>query len=220
VKRKIAFIHTSPAAIGPLMQFYAESAPELEITNLLDDGLLRLLASKNITQAEHRLGDMIGAARLAYGSELAMVTCSSVSKEMIKDLSSTVDIPLLKIDYPMARKAVEMASRIGVAVTFRPTLETTSNLLNDAAAEAGRAIEILPEIVEEAYDALLAGDHASHDDMLLAGINRLAEQKVEVVLLAQVSMARILPRLAGRVPVPVLSSLSTSLMAIREALNG
>ena len=41
-KTKIAFIHTSPAAIGPLMQFYGEAAPDLEITNLLDDGLLRL----------------------------------------------------------------------------------------------------------------------------------------------------------------------------------
>jgi aspartate/glutamate racemase len=220
VKRKIAFIHTSPAAIGPLMQFYTESAPELEITNLLDDGLLRLLASKNITEAEHRLGDMIEAARRAYGSELAMVTCSSVSKEMIESLSSTVDIPLLKIDYTMARKAVEMASRIGVAVTFRPTLETTSGLLKDAATEAGRAIEIIPEIVEEAYAALLAGDHATHDDLLLAGIDRLAAQKVEVIVLAQVSMARILPELAGRVRAPVVSSLSTSLMAIREALNG
>ncbi len=45
MKRSVAFVHTSPAAVGPLMQFYAEAAPEFEITNLLDDGLLRLLAA-------------------------------------------------------------------------------------------------------------------------------------------------------------------------------
>jgi Asp/Glu/hydantoin racemase len=219
VKRNIAFIHTSPAAIGPLMQFYSEAAPELQITNLLDDGLLRLLASKNITQAQRRLGAMIEAARETYRAELAMITCSSVSKEMAGELSRTIDIPILKIDSPLARKAVETGRRIGVAVTFPPTLETTSNLLRDAAAESGTAIEIIPEIVPDAYDALLAGDHKKHDDLLMAAIKRLDERKVDAIVLAQVSMARILPQLAGRARAPVLSSLSTSLMAIREVLK-
>ena len=219
MKKKIAFVHTSPAAIAPLMQFYGGAAPDLEITNLLDDGLLRLLAAKQRAQAEQRLGEMIAAARGAYGAELAMVTCSSVSREMVERLGRTIDIPLLKIDYPMARRAVATGSRIGVAVTFPPTLETTSALLNEAAAEANRAVEIVPEIVQAAYDALLAGDAATHDELLLAGVRRLDERNVDVIVLAQVSMARLLPQLEGRLRVPVLSSLNTSLMAIREALE-
>jgi len=219
MKRKIAFIHTSPPAVAPLMQFYSEAAPELEITNLLDDGLLRLLAAKNVAQAQQRLGEMIWTARGTYGAELAMVTCSSVSKEMVERLSGTVDIPLLKIDYPMARMAVAAGSRIGVAVTFPPTLETTSGLIKEAAAEAGKAVEIVPEIVRAAYDALLSGNPESHDELLVAGIQRLAEREVDVIVLAQVSMARILPQVTGHVNVPVLSSLTTSLSAIREALE-
>lgn len=38
-KRKIAFIHTSPAAVGPLMQFYAEAAPEGNIGPTIDAAL-------------------------------------------------------------------------------------------------------------------------------------------------------------------------------------
>src|SRR5215210_7750408 len=101
--RKVAFIHTSPPAIGPLMQFYTEAAPELEITNLLDDGLLRLLSAQDFATAQARLADMIKTARDTYRAELAMVTCSSVSKEMVEQLDRDFELPILKIDYPMAR---------------------------------------------------------------------------------------------------------------------
>ena len=218
-KRKVAFIHTSPAAIGPLMQFYSEAAPELEITNLLDDGLLRLLAAKESETAERRLGEMIEAAVGTYGAELAMITCSSVSKEMAERLGQDFALPILKIDYPMARQAVRAGARIGVAATFPPTLVPTTKLLNEAAAEASRAIEIIQEVSPDAYTALLANDLAKHDEMLLGVVERLERQDVSAIVLAQVSMARILPQLNGRVQVPVLSSLHTSLEAVRERLQ-
>src|SRR3954469_13243520 len=105
-KRSVAFIHTSPAAIGPLMQFYTEAAPELEITNLLDDGLLRLLAAGRAGDVRRRLSEMLRAAAETYGPELALVTCSSVSRELTESLARDFDFPVLKIDYPMARRAV------------------------------------------------------------------------------------------------------------------
>jgi Asp/Glu/hydantoin racemase len=218
-KRNIAFIHTSPAAIGPLMQFYTEAAPELEITNLLDDGLLRLLAARSYETAESRLSEMIQTARAIYGAELAMITCSSVSKEMTERLAMDFDLPVLKIDYPMARQAVRAGRRIGVAATFPPTLEPTGRLLNAAASEAGTPIEIIEQVAPEAYAALLANDTERHDELLLAAIDELERRDVTAIVLAQVSMARILPRVQGRTKAPVLSSLHTSLEAVRDALN-
>ena len=218
-KRKLAFVHTSPAAVGPLMQFYAGAAPELEITNLLDDGLLRLLAAKDLATAEARLSDMVGVAAETYGAEAAMITCSSVSKEMAERIAERFELPLLKIDYPMARRAVRAGGRVGVAATFPPTLGPTRRLLSEAAEEAGAEVEIIEEVVAEAYDALLTGDAERHDELLLAGVSRLEARGASVVVLAQVSMARVLPKLDGRVGVPVLSSLHTSLTAVREALG-
>jgi Asp/Glu/hydantoin racemase len=218
-KKKIAFIHTSPAAIGPLMQFYTEAAAELEITNLLDDGLLRLLAAKNFQTAKSRLSEMIATAHDTYGAELSMITCSSVSKEMAEQLNGDFDFPVLKIDYPMARLAVRMGKRIGVAATFAPTLEPTGRLLSEAALEAQTSIEIIQEVAPEAYKALLANDTGRHDELLLAALDELERRDVSAIVLAQVSMARILPRIDGRIKVPVLSSLHTSLDAIREALK-
>lgn len=218
-KRKVAFIHTSPAAVGPLMKFYAEAAPELEITNLLDDGLLRLLAAQDEATARKRLTDMIQVAAGTYGAEAAMVTCSSVSKEMLESISEGFELPILKIDYPMARLAVRAGHRVGVAATFAPTLGPTCKLLEEAADEAGAKIEIVQDVTPQAYDALLSGDAERHDDLLLASVARLEEQGVAAVVLAQVSMARVLPRLEGRAGVPVLTSLHTSLDAIREAFD-
>ena len=218
-KRRVAFIHTSPAAIAPLMQFYGGAAPELEITNLLDDGLLRLLAAQNHGVARRRLAEMIRAARETYDAELAMITCSSVPKEMAESLAGDFPLPVLKIDYPMAREAVRAGRRVGVAATFPPTLVPTCKLLNEAAAEAGVEIEIVQQVAPEAYTALLANDAATHDRLLLEAVGQLEQRGVSAIVLPQVSMARILPLVEGRTKVPVLSSLHTSLAAVREALN-
>ena len=218
-KRSAAFIHTSPAAVGPLMQFYAEAAPELEITNLLDDGLLRLLAAGRAGDVRRRLEEMLRAAAETYRPELAMVTCSSVSREMTESLAGDFDFPVLKIDYPMARRAVRAGRRIGVAATFPPTLVPTSRLLREAAAEAGTEIEIVEEVAPEAYRALLANDTGRHDELLSAAVENLQDKDVSTVVLAQVSMARALPLLSAQARVPVLTSLHTSLEAIRESLG-
>lgn len=217
-KRSVAFIHTSPAAVGPLMQFYAEAAPELEVTNLLDDGLLRLLAAGRGEDVRRRLGQMLRAAAETYAPEIAMVTCSSVTREMTDSLAADFTFPVLKIDYPMARRAVRAGRRIGVAATFPPTLVPTSRLLREAAAEAGAEIEIVEEVAPDAYKALLANDTATHDRLLADAVARLRERDVAAVVLAQVSMARALPLLERDAPVPVLTSLHTSLEAVREAL--
>ena len=218
-KRKITLIHTSPAAIAPLMRFYTEAAPELEITNQLDDGLLRLLAAKEHATVERRLAEMLTVAVRTYDAELVMVTCSSVTKGMVERLAPLFDLPVLKIDYPMAREAVAAGSRIGVAATFPPTIVPTTQLITEAAQEAGASVEIIQEVIPGAYDALLSGDERAHDEQLCAGVERLAERGVDVIVLAQISMARVLPRLEGKLAVPVLSSLHTSLSAIRSALQ-
>jgi Asp/Glu/hydantoin racemase len=219
MKTQIAFIHTSPAAIAPLAQFYTEAAPDLEFTNLLDDGILRFFRFGDEQAAEHRLIELIKIARHVYRAEVALVTCSSVSGEMRERLQRVFDFPVLKIDDPMARRAVAAGGRIGVAVTFPPTAETTGKLLRDAAAEAGRMVEIVTEVAPEAYHALLNGDQRKHDELLLALVKRLDEQDVDVIVLAQVSMARVLPQLGKQLKAPALTSLHTSLDAVRQALQ-
>jgi Asp/Glu/hydantoin racemase len=214
----VGFLHTSPAAIPPLMQFYGTEAPDLEVTNQLDDGLLRLLAKGDLAGAERRLGQMLAVAKEQYGARAALVTCSAVTPAIMESLSASAGIPLLKIDNPMAEEAVCAGERLGVVITFRPTTEPTSKLLQEAAQRAGTSVQLEPVVIPEAYDALLGGNPERHDELLLRVIDDLAASGVNGIVLAQVSMARLLPKLAGRVPVPVFSSLPSSLKRIRALL--
>jgi len=201
------------------MRHYPRAAPELEITNLLDDGIMKLFARGDTGPATGRLGEMIATGRDLYGGELALLCCSAVTAPMLEELRSTAGIPVLKIDIPMAREAVRSASRIGVIVTFPPTQAITHALLEDAAAETGKSIEILDELEPLAVEAILGGDRETHDVILTQAGERLTAKGAEVIVLAQVSMAHLVEPLQRALNVPVFSSLETSLVAVKRELG-
>ncbi|MBL8210145.1 MAG: hypothetical protein JNK87_05510 [Bryobacterales bacterium] len=218
MKRRVGFIHTSPAALAPLAEFYRDNAPELDSNNLLDDGVLRLFARGDEREAERRLADMICACRDTYGAEMCVVTCSAVSRSMIARLADATGVPTIKIDEVLAYQAVGSGTRLGVLVTFPPTRSVIQRLLQDAAREEGRQVELTFKLIPEAYEALLGGKYERHDQLLLAGIGELAKEPVDAIVFAQVSMARLLKKLPAT-PMPVLSSLPASLKAIRATLE-
>lgn len=214
----LALIHTSPAAIAPLARYYGEREPEWKLTNLLDDGLLRFFRERREDDAEGALASLVDRAA-GYGARAALLTCSAVSLAQLARLQARSPVPLVKIDVPMARAAVSQARRIGVLISFAPTLQPTVSLLEATAASLGRQVEILPHLCDGAYEALLAGDAATHDRILQSGAEELAARPVEAIVLAQVSMAHLRDSLAGALSLPVFSSLETSHAAVREALG-
>jgi Asp/Glu/hydantoin racemase len=137
---------------------------------------------------------------------------------MVRTLAEAFPMPVLKIDDPMAQRAVQTGSRIGVAVTFAPTQEPTRRLLTEAAAAAQRKVDLDIEMIPGAYDALLTNDFETHDRLLIEACERLASRHPDALVLAQVSMARAEDRIRQRVGIPVYSSLSTSLEALRKLL--
>jgi Asp/Glu/hydantoin racemase len=163
---------------------------------------------------------MLSLARRTYQAEVALLTCSAVPVDRLEELRRNAGMKILKIDEPMCEAAVAAGSRIGVITTFPPTSATTRGLLAEAASRAGKQIEIVEELIPDALKALLAGNEVKHDVELLRSADRLAGNNPEVVVLAQVSMARLTPQVSARVRVPVFSSLASSLDAVRAILNG
>lgn len=217
MNHRLVFLHTSPAAIAPLTGYYKANAPEFEITNLLDDGLLRCFSAADDGAAERRLAELLRYAMRHEGARLAMLTCSAVTRDLVNRLSGSAGIPVLKIDDALARRAVACGPRLGVIVTFPPSQAATERLLRETAEEYGTPVQLRTLVLSEAYDALLNGQADLHDELLIGAVERLRREGVSAVVLSQVSMARILPRIPQS-PVPVLSSLPASLEAIREAL--
>jgi hypothetical protein len=116
----------------------------------------------------------------------------------------------------MAEEASAIGSRIGVVATVSTTLDPTVRLIRRKAGELGRTVEVTERIAEGAFEALLRGDGLLHDEILKQAIVALADQ-VDVIVLAQVSMARLVPTL-GKLRVPVLSSPRSGVEAVKRAL--
>jgi hypothetical protein len=98
-----------------------------------------------------------------------------------------------------------MGRRIGVAATLRTTLEPTVALLRAKALDAGRDVDVIESLCEDAFTAVLSGDTRTHDRLLSDSLARL-RTSVDVVVLAQASMARVVANLPGNGCAPVLSS--------------
>jgi Asp/Glu/hydantoin racemase len=194
--------------VDPVAESFAAQRPDWRVTNILDDGIMRFLRDRKWDEAVARLERWAAECAGAYGQDAVMVTCSALPVASLLELKARVSVPLIKIDEPMAQEAVRRAGRIGVLSTFPATRETTNELLRWAAGS--REIEIEEVVEAEALTALLAGDVAKHDEMVLAAVERF-RGRVEILVLAQVSMARLAKDIEARLGIPVLESLSTSL---------
>jgi Asp/Glu/hydantoin racemase len=218
MKRRVALVHASRAAVDPVANYYAAQSPEIEFTNLLDDGVMRMLLAKEWDRALHRLNSLLKQALDEYGAEAAVLTCSAVPPEALQRLKRTAPIPLIKIDEPMARLAATVGKRIGVLSTFPSTAETTRELLFAAAREAGAKIELVEELAAGALKALLNGDQDTHDRLFLESCEKF-RGRVDALVLAQVSMARLADEVGRRLRVPVFNSLGSSFDAMKELLK-
>ena len=139
------------------------------------------------------------------GANYILVTCSSMGRA-VEASRLLCRAKVLRVDEPMADKAVGIGKRIGVVATLPSTLEPTVALIRSRAAAVSKPVEIVSLVVEGAFEAVISGDGAKHDLLVGEALRTLAK-KVDVILLAQASMARVVESLsAADRPVPILSS--------------
>ena len=217
---KIFFVHT----VSGLNEFFGKLAAEIisgaEVCHVSDEGLIRaVLDAGGLTPAiRRRICDhVIWAAE--NGADAVQLTCSSVSP-CADEAAKLVSVPVLKIDEPMVEQAVREYKRVGVIATAPTTLEPSTGLVRDKAREMGRPVEVESVLCAGAYQAFLAGDRERADGIVREHLRGLMK-RVEVVLLAQASMARIAESLdAGEAAVPVLSSPRPAVRRLAEVLAG
>lgn len=215
---KIAIIHTSPATVEPLKAQAADLLPGVEIVNFVDDSILPQLLENggDVSAVEDRLLHYTQFAE-QVGAEAILSACSSLG-ELVPSAQATVDVPVVRIDDAMAEAAVQRGDRIGIAATLPTTLNPTTRLLQAKAAAVGKAVAFQPVLVAGAFEKLIAGDKDGHDDLLVAALTTLAAE-VDVVVLAQVSMARVLPRVPEALRARFLTSPRLGLEAVKRALE-
>jgi len=205
MEQKVTFVHTVNGLVDTFGSLCRELIPDAKLSHVSDDSLIQaVLAAGGLTPAVHRrVCDHVVAAEQA-GADVVQVTCSSVSP-CVDVARHLVSVPVLKVDEPMVEMAVDRFQTIGVIATAPTTLRPTTELVHEKARSRERPLEIKSVLCEGAYDAFFAGDMATHDRIVCDRLSDLMKG-VDVVLLAQVSMARVADTLDEKVRVPILSS--------------
>lgn len=214
--KTLALIHTSPVLAPTFTQLAGELLPDVRVFHMVDESLIKntIVAGSMTKTTARRVLALIESAEQA-GADAALVTCSSIGKA-VEYARPLIDMPILRIDESMARAAVAKGMRIGVAATLRTTMEPTLQLLRDTAAKEQKPIEAVPCLCEGAFETLLSGNSERHDEMVLEALQRLV-QTVDIVVLAQASMARVIPRVPPG-GAPILTSPRLAMEAARECL--
>jgi Asp/Glu/hydantoin racemase len=202
-RKKLGLVHTSATLVPVFAQLCKEKLPNVDVFNIADDSLVKSIREAGSLTATiaRRVAGYLESAELA-GADYIMVTCSSIGPA-VEAGAKLMSVPVLRVDQPMADKAVAAGKKIGVIATLSTTLEPTADLIQRRAALAGKQIELTSKLVEGAFEALMAGDGATHDAKVAAALKELSQQ-VEVIVLAQASMARVVDSLAAadkRVPI-------------------
>lgn len=215
----LALIHTSPTLTPIFGTLCAEQMPETTVFHMVDESLIKdtIKAGEVRKITIRRLLGMVESAAAA-GADAVMVTCSTLGPAVTL-VQEMFDLPVIRVDEAMAEEAVRTGRRLGVMATLRTTLEPTTALLREKAAKAGRQVDLVECLCDGAFDAVLAGDTATHDRIVGAAL--LDEMSgVDAVVLAQASMARVVNAMpSGLLRMPVLSSPELSVRRARQILH-
>ncbi len=216
--RPIAMIHTVAGLIPTFDALLKAELPDWQGFNMVDESLLRATIRDGFPTplTTRRLAALVTSATDA-GAEAVVVTCSSLGPA-VEAARPFCAVPLFRIDEGMAIKAVQSARRIGVLATLPSTLVPTGALIRDTAARFGRDCTVTDRLAQGAFQRLAAGDTAGHDAMVADHLVALAAE-VDLVVLAQASMARALATVADRLSgTPVLTSPDLGIRHIRDRL--
>lgn len=205
-RKRLALLHAVVGLTGTFQQLCAELMPNVEIYHIVDESLLRNTIRDGAPSPTtyRRIADYLRGAEEA-GADAVLVTCSSMGP-CVEAARPLIGIPVVRVDEPLAEKAVQTGRRIGIAATLATTLKPTTELIQRRAAQASGKYAITSVVCEGAFEAMVSGDTSTHDRIVSQRLREL-DTKSDVIVLAQASMARVLERMKpGEIHVPVLSS--------------
>ncbi|MDD7023177.1 MAG: aspartate/glutamate racemase family protein [Aeromonadales bacterium] len=150
------------------------------------------------------------------GADAILNICSSVGfvADACQDLAKFTGVPIVRIDEEMCREAVRLGSRIGVMATLPTTLNPTKGTVLRVAQEMDRRVTLVDALVEGGFGL----DQDKFKELMLSYAKKI-EDKVDVILFAQGSMAYAEKFIAEATGKKVLSSPRFGAIALRRALE-
>lgn len=214
--KRVLLLHT----VSPLIEVFnvlcARLLHGVKVLHILDEPLLKMIQEERGTERDSvaRLEEHVSVAG-KLDARVVLVTCSTVSP-LLDKIRKPATIEVMKIDDAMIESAVERGNSICVVATASSTLGPTKQALCRQADNVGKKIEVNTLLVERALELLLGGDGDAHDRLVGEAVMRMSRD-VEVVVLAQASMARVLDVIPEEErTAPVLSSPHLALERVKK----
>ena len=185
-------------ALGPLYEVIEgkikeATGEEFDFVQIIDGKLIfDVVKEGGMTEAlTKRVKGLLEAACMS-GADLAICSCSSVGAAVDEYKAEHPEAKLMRIDYPMAKYIVDHdAKKVAVMATLATTVDPSVDLIKRVAAEAGKEVEVKAATIEGAFDKMIAGDMDGANECVRATASSVSD--VDVVVLAQASMARFMP---------------------------
>ena len=215
----LALIHTVTSLVPTFEKLIQLHLPGWHPFNIIDESLLRLTIKENALSPKtaRRVTGYVSSA-IDAGADAILVTCSSIGPA-IDAYQSFCPVPLVRVDIGMADEAIRRNGRIGILATLKTTLDPTRDLLMNRANAINRSASITHRVCTDAFICLSAGDNAAHDAIIREEIIAMSAE-VDIIVLAQASMARVLSHKDLRsVEIPILSSPELGVLALKSQLD-
>jgi hypothetical protein len=220
---RVMLIHAVAEALAPIHAAFAAGLPEAAIYDLMDTSL-----SADLAAAGGVLGDRmverfrtLGRYAAAAGpdgriADAILFTCSAFGPA-IDAVRRELAIPVLKPNEAAFERALAAGPRIGLLVTFAPSLPALTAELAAMAKARGVAPTIVGEVAAGGMEALRAGRPEEHDRLLTSAATALPP--VDAIVIGQFSAARAAAAVAATRPEPVLTTPESAVAKLRATLE-
>lgn len=219
---RIALIHALEESVAPVRAAFREAWPEAFAFDLLDTSLAidRAHAGELDVAMRLRFATLAdyaaGAEGLAGRTSGILFTCSAFGPA-IDTVKTRVTIPVMRPNEAAFEQALAIGGEIGLIVSFEPSAASLRAELEQVAHAQNRKTRVHTVLADGALQALKAGDGARHDALVAEAARRLGD--VQVVILAQFSMARAADMVRHVISAPVLTTPDCAVHALRALLT-
>lgn len=183
---------------------------------MVDESLLAEARSQGTNDPAVRHRTEVRLREAAEGSSAVLCTCSTLGA-VAEAMSPVLGLPIVRVDRPMASAAVLAGERIGIVAAVESTIGPTRELLEEEAEAHQRNVTLIDLPCADAWAAFEAGDLDQYLTQIAQHVDDVAGT-VDVIVLAQASMAPATDRCTTRKP--VLTSPRAGVMAVLAASAG
>ncbi|MDH4150215.1 MAG: aspartate/glutamate racemase family protein [Betaproteobacteria bacterium] len=203
-------------AMDAAVRAFASDWPEARISNLLDDGLFAWVRETGgVVPEMYDVFRTLTRYIESRGADGILFTCSAF-REVIDTCIAEFNLPILKPNDAMIEQALAAGSRIAIVATVGPTIPSISAEILEMASARGQTVELVPFVVEDAFDALAGGDAARHDALVAARAREIKD--CDVIVLAQFTLSRAVPAVAAVSAIPVFNSPGAAVAKLRTMI--